>query len=361
MNTPGRLKSTLLTPCLCLDADLLEHNIAKMAAFLGDGPVRLRPHSKTHKCPTIAWLQLRAGAVGITCAKLSEAEVMAQAGIRDILIANQVVDKEKITRLVHLAANSDVMVAVDTVGNVQDLAQAAQVAGIRLRVLIEVEVGMGRCGSEPGMPTLALAHEVLRLPGLRFEGLMGYEGHAVMIPDQTIRAETAKTAMAHLVGTRDMLVSQGIEVKIVSGGGTGTYDTTGAYPGLTEIQAGSYATMDSKYRSVGVDFACALTVLARVIALRGMDVAIIDAGLKTMTSEFGMPAVAQPQGWMLERLAEEHGFLRCQQGSPLAVGDLVELIPSHGCTTINLHDRYVVTRRGVVDAIWPIAARGCVQ
>lgn len=361
MNTPGCLKSTLLTPCLCLDADLLEHNIARMDAFLGDGPVRLRPHSKTHKCPTIAWLQLRAGAIGITCAKLSEAEVMAQAGIRDILIANQVVDPEKITRLVHLAANSDVMVAVDTAANVFDLAQAAQLAGVKLRVLIEVEVGMGRCGSEPGMPTLTLAREILKLPSLRFEGIMGYEGHAVMIPDQTARADTAREAMAYLVGTRDLLVAQGIEVKIVSGGGTGTFDTTGVYPGLTEIQAGSYATMDEKYRSVGVDFSNALTVLARVIALRGSDVAIIDAGLKTMTSEFGMPAVAQPQGWVLDRLAEEHGFLRRQQGPPLQVNDLVELIPSHGCTTINLHDRYVVTRKGVVDAIWPIAARGCIQ
>jgi D-serine deaminase-like pyridoxal phosphate-dependent protein len=361
MNTPGSLKATLVTPCLCLDADLLERNISRMAAFLGDGPVRLRPHSKTHKCPTIAWLQLRAGAIGITCAKLSEADVMAQAGIRDILIANQVVDSEKITRLVHLAANSDVMVAVETAANAYDLARAAEKAGVTLRVLIEVEVGMGRCGTEPGVPTLLLAREIQKLPSLRFEGIMGYEGHAVMIPDLAIRAETAKTAMALLVGTRDLLVSQGLEVRIVSGGGTGTYDTTGAYPGLTEIQAGSYATMDSKYRSVGIDFANALTVLSRVIALRGPDVSIIDAGLKTMTSEFGMPLVVQPQGWILDRLAEEHGFLICVSGAPLAVNDLVELIPSHGCTTINLHDHYVVTRKGVVDAIWPIAARGCVQ
>jgi D-serine deaminase-like pyridoxal phosphate-dependent protein len=361
MNTPGRLKSQLLTPCLCLDAEQLENNISRMSAFLAGGLVRLRPHSKTHKCPTIAWLQLRAGAIGITCAKLSEAEVMAQAGIRDILIANQVVDHEKITRLVHLAANSEVMVALETLENARDLAQAARVAGTRLRVLIEVEVGMGRCGTEPGMPTLVLAREILKLSDLRFEGIMGYEGHAVMIPDPAHRAETARAAMAHMVGTRDLLVSQGIEVKIVSGGGTGTYDTTGAFPGLTEIQAGSYATMDSKYRSVGVQFAHALSVVARVIALRGTEVAIIDAGLKTMTSEFGMPDVLQPQGWVLDRLAEEHGFLRHLQGTPLAVGDMVELIPSHGCTTINLHDQYVVTRNGIVDAIWPIAARGCVQ
>jgi D-serine deaminase-like pyridoxal phosphate-dependent protein len=361
MNTPGSMKSALLTPCLCLDADLLEQNIARMADFLADGPVRLRPHSKTHKCPTIAWLQLRAGAIGITCAKLSEAEVMAHAGIRDILIANQVVDKEKITRLVHLAANSDVMVAVDTVSNAQDLAEAAQAAGVTLRVMIEVEVGMGRCGTEPGLPTLILAQEILKKKNLRFEGLMGYEGQAVMIPAHAERAETARSAMALLVGTSDMLASQDIEVRIISGGGTGTYDITGTYPGLTEIQAGSYATMDSKYRSVGVEFANALTVLARVIAVRGTDVAITDAGLKTMTSEFGMPVVAQPQGWILDRLAEEHGFLRRQQGAPLKVNDLVELIPSHGCTTINLHDSYVVTRKGCVDGIWPIAARGCVQ
>ncbi|MHB9033388.1 MAG: DSD1 family PLP-dependent enzyme [Anaerolineae bacterium] len=361
MNNLGDLKSVLLTPCLCLDNNALEYNIARMQAFLAQGPVQLRPHSKTHKCPTIAWMQLQAGAVGITCAKLSEAEVMAQAGIRDILIANQIIDPVKIARLAQLAAYTDVMVAVDTLANARDLAQAAQSARTTIRVLIEVEVGMGRCGVSPGEPALALAREISKLPGLRFEGLMGYEGHAVMIPEKTARTSAAQAAMRLLVGTRDLLVANGIPVAIVSGGGSGTYDITGRYPGMTEIQAGSYATMDAKYRSVGLNFECALTVLTKVIAVRGEDLAITDAGLKTMTSEFGMPAVVQPTGWQLERLAEEHGFLRRQDGPALKVGDLIELIPSHGCTTINLHDQYYVTRQGRLEAIWPITARGCIQ
>ncbi|MCE5260006.1 MAG: DSD1 family PLP-dependent enzyme [Chloroflexi bacterium] len=361
MNNSGDPKAALLTPCLCLDIEMLEANIQKMEAFLGQGPVKLRPHSKTHKCPTIAWMQLRAGAIGITCAKLSEAEVMAQAGIRDILIANQIIDRVKIARLANLAAYTDVMVAVDTLENARDLAQAAQQTQATIRVLIEVEVGMGRCGVIPGEPALALARELSRLPGLHLEGLMGYEGHAVMIPDRLERIRAAHTAMSILVGTRDLLVANGIPVAIVSGGGSGTFDITGVFPGMTEIQAGSYATMDAKYRSVGLNFGCALSVLAKVIARRDDDVAIIDAGMKAMTSEFGMPVVIQPRGWELERLAEEHGFLRRVGGSSLAVGDMVELIPSHGCTTINLHDRYYVLRQGRLEAIWPIAARGCVQ
>lgn len=361
MDTSGTPKTAFTTPCLCLDSEKLERNIAKMAAFLKGGSVMLRPHSKTHKCPTIAWMQLRSGAVGITCAKLSEAEVMAKAGIRDILIANQVVDAAKITSLANLAAYTDIMVAVEALENARHLSLAAQQARTTIRVLIEVEVGMGRCGVMPGEPALALAREISRLPGLKLEGLMGYEGHAVMIPDKTERAAAARQAMDILIHTRDRLQADGIPASIVSGGGTGTYDITGVFPGVTEIQAGSYATMDAKYRSIGLDFECALTVLATVIATHGDDLAIIDAGMKSMTSEFGMPAVLEPDGWVLERLAEEHGFLRRIGGTKLAVGDRVEFIPSHGCTTINLYDYYDVARHGHLEAIWPIAARGCIQ
>jgi len=360
MSNLGDSKNALLTPCLCLDSDLLEANIDKMATFLATGTTRIRPHSKTHKCPMIAWMQLRAGAIGITCAKLSEAEVMAEAGIRDILIANQIVDRAKIVRLANMAAFTDIMVAVDSLANARDLALAAQQARTTIRVLIEIEVGMGRCGIQPGEPALGLAREVSRLPGLKMEGLMGYEGHAVMIPDKVARTAAAQAAMSLLIETRDLLVADGIPVPIVSAGGTGTYDITGVFPGVTEIQAGSYATMDAKYRSVGLEFDCALTILAKVIAVRGGDLAIIDAGMKAMTSEFGMPDVLQPDGWVLERLAEEHGFLRRSSGSPLVVGDMVELIPSHGCTTINLYDNYHVMSQGCLAAVWPIAARGCV-
>jgi D-serine deaminase-like pyridoxal phosphate-dependent protein len=356
----GSPKAILDTPTLCLDAAALERNIARMAAFLADKPAALRPHSKTHKCPTIAWKQLNAGAIGITCAKLGEAEVMARAGIRDILIANQVIGPTKITRLVQLAATTEIMVAVDTVQNAAQIAEAAQAKGVRQRVILEVEVGMGRCGVLPGEPALALAQTIAHMPSLRFEGIMGYEGHAVMIPDMGERRRAAENAMSQLVGTHDLLLAHGLPCDIVSGGGSGTYTITGNYPGVTEIQAGSYATMDAKYHEVGLDFEYALTILAQVISVHG-DTAIIDAGMKTMTHEFGMPLLLRPEGWALTKLSEEHGTLERRGGANLRPGDAVELVPSHGCTTINLHDAYVVTRDDVVEAVWPIAARGCVQ
>jgi D-serine deaminase-like pyridoxal phosphate-dependent protein len=357
----GLRKCELDTPALCLDAAALERNIARMARFFRDRPAKLRPHCKTHKCPTIAWMQLRAGAIGITCAKLSEAEVMAQAGIQDLLIANQVVGARKIARLVNLAAYTQVMVAVESAANAEELSAAAEAKGVRLRVLLEVDTGDHRCGVEPGQPALHLARRVLSLGGLRFEGIMGYEGHAVMISDASERRKVAEEAAAQLVATRDLLAQSGIPVGIVSAGGTGTYDITGAYGGITEIQAGSYATMDARYNEVGIDFELALTVVSRVISVARPGMAFIDAGLKALTPEFGMSRLIRPRGWTLVRLSEEHGHLRCEGGEPLKPGDMVELVPSHGCTTINLHDVYHVTRDDLVEAVWPIAARGCIR
>jgi D-serine deaminase-like pyridoxal phosphate-dependent protein len=357
----GTRKWELDTPALCLDAAALERNIARMGAYFNARPAKLRPHSKTHKCPTIAWMQLKAGAIGITCAKLSEAEMLAGAGIRDILIANQIVSPQKIARLVNLAAYSEVMVAVDSVENAVALSAAAQAKGVRLRVLIEVDTGMARCGLPPGQASLELARAIAPLAGLRFEGIMGYEGHTVMIPDAVERRKAAEEAVGKLVATSDLLRANGIPVGIVSAGGTGTYDFTGNYPGVTEIQAGSYATMDAKYRDVGLDFELALTIVARVISVNQAGVAIIDAGLKTLTSEFGMPRVIRPAGWTFIRFSEEHGQLQRDGGGELRPGDVVELVPSHGCTTINLYDAYYVTRNDVLEAVWPIAGRGCVR
>lgn len=354
----GVRKEELDTPALCLDISIFERNVRRMADFLSEQEARLRPHTKTHKCPIIAWKQIRAGALGVTCAKLGEAEVMAEAGIRNILIANQIVGEHKIRRLVALARRSDVMVAVERRDHAGQLSGAMQDADLRLRVLIEVDVGHGRCGVLPGRETLHLARQVSALPGLSLEGIMGYEGHAVMIPERARRVAAAERAMGQLVDTKRLLEANGIDCKTVSAGGTGTYDITGAYPGVTEIQAGSYATMDASYAPIVEDFFPALYVVTRVISTRGSDRAIVDAGLKTMTTEHGLPQLREPEGWQVAHLSEEHGALERVGGKPLEMGDVVEVLPSHGCTTINLHDAYHVMRDGVVEDIWPIAARG---
>ncbi len=356
----GAGRQDLDTPALCLDIEVVEGNIRRMAGCFAGSPVRLRPHTKTHKSPMLAQMQLAAGAIGVTCAKLGEAEVMAASGIKDILIANEVIGAGKIARLVNLAAYTEVMVAVDEGGNVAELDAAAQAVGVRLRVLIEVDIGMNRCGAAPGQPALDLARQIAASPGLRLEGLMGYEGHTVMIRDPQARRQKCEESVDLLVRTADLLRRQGIPVPIVSSGGTGTYFITGCYPGITELQVGSYITMDSQYREeVGIDFAYGLTVLATVISTRGDDLAITDAGLKALTRDFGLPLVADLPGWELVALSEEHGHLRRREDGPsLKPGDKVRLVPNHGCTTINLHDEYHVIRRGVLEAVWPIAGRG---
>ncbi|NLG29159.1 MAG: DSD1 family PLP-dependent enzyme, partial [Chloroflexi bacterium] len=212
----GRSKWQLDTPALCIDAYKLERNIAKMAEFVRSRGIALRPHAKTHKCPAIAWMQLRAGAIGITCAKLGEAEVMAQAGIQDLLVANQVVGPEKIARLAALAAYTRVLVAVDDADNAGAISSAAVARGVKVGVLLEIEVGMHRCGVAPGEPALALAQQLARLPGLQFEGLMGYEGHAVMVVDPAERRRVAMASMALLVETAELLRAHGLPVSIVS-------------------------------------------------------------------------------------------------------------------------------------------------
>ncbi len=347
------------TPALCLDIEAVESNVMRMAEFARRTGVNLRPHAKTHKSPMLAHMQLAAGAIGITCAKLSEAEVLAASGIKDILIANQIVGAHKIARLVNLAAHSEVMVAVDDVDNVAELNAAAQTKGVQLRVVIEIDIGMGRCGVAPGQAVLDLARQIIVSPGLRFEGVMGYEGHVIFTPDPEERKAKTEASLKPMMESVDLLRRSGIPVNIVSSGGTGTYFITGCYPGITELQVGSYITMDSQYREVvGIDFAYALTVLATVIRVHGEKRAIVDAGLKAMTRDFGMPYVLDPPGWKVTALAEEHGFLERVDGAPLKRGDKVKIVPNHGCTTINLHDYYYVVRRGVLEAIWPIAARG---
>lgn len=356
----GTSKWELDTPALILDLDVIEGNIALMEEFLRGRAARIRPHMKTHKTPALAYKQLAAGAIGVTCAKLGEAEVMANAGIRDILIANQIIGPIKIERLMSLATRTDVMVAVDDPQNVRDLNEAAGRWGVRPRVLVEVDNGTHRCGVQRGEPTIQLAAYVAEASNLRLAGVMGYEGFAVFIPDAEERAAAARGAMEILTGAADDCRGAGLPIEIVSGGGTGTYATSGAYPGVTEIQAGSYITMDGRYKSIGMPFECGLTVLASIISRPRPEVLITDLGMKQVSHEFGMPEVLDVPGATLTRLSEEHGLVELEDpGSmTLQAGDKLEILPSHGDTTINLHDYFFGVRGDRLEVVWPVAARG---
>jgi len=356
----GMVREDIDTPVLLLDLDIMEQNIAAMADLVRRTPVALRPHAKTHKTPIIAHKQLAAGAIGITCAKLGEAEVMVVGGVRDVLIANQIVGRQKIERLVRLARHADLIVAVDDARNVNALSQAAQAAGASLRVLVEVNVGMHRCGVEPGQQALDLAQIVDQAPHLTFAGLMGYEGHLVFVPSLEERVQRVRNDLQALIDTVEFVESNGLPVKIVSSGGTGTAMITSTLPRITEIQAGSYVFMDARYQTVeGLEFVCALSMLTTVVSRPAPDRIIIDAGMKTITHEFGLPRFKNRDDLELLGLSEEHGTARLADPSvQLQPGDKLELIPSHADTTLNIHDAYYCLRHGQVEAIWSISGRG---
>lgn len=261
----------------------------------------------------------------------------------------------------NLARSADIMVCVDDARHVEELSKAAEAVGETLRVLVDVDVGMHRCGVQPGEPALALARQVERAKGLEFAGLMGYEGHLVLIPNFQERRKAAEGAMKLLLETKEFLESAGLEVSIVSGEATGTYEITGTYPGVTEVQAGSYIAMDTKYKGIeGMEaFEIAVSVLTTVISRPQPNIAITDAGLKVITREFGMPQVKGLEGAEVLHLSEEHGKLELKrEARNLKVGEKIEFLPSHCCTTINLHDYFYGVRGGRLGAIWEIAGRG---
>jgi D-serine deaminase-like pyridoxal phosphate-dependent protein len=344
------------TPALLVDLDALEWNIRIMADFMKGRRVRLRPHFKTHKSPAICHLQLAAGAKGICCAKLGEAEVLLSTGIPDVLIANQVVDPVKITRLAGLARGSArVTVCADNPANVKALSEACAAVGATLRVLVEVDVGMNRCGVKTSEAALALAKQIHASPGLVFEGIQAYEGHLVQIPEIEKRRAGVREMEEKIGRLKTMLEKAGLPVKEISGGGTSTYNITGDNTIWTEIQAGSYVFMDNSYDGMGLPFREALTVLATVIHTHEGR-AVTDAGIKVCTTDHGNPTVKGHPGMEL-RTNEEHGIITDPAGE-LVYGQKIEYIPSHCCTTVNLHDTYHCVRAGTLEAVWPIPGRG---
>ncbi len=347
------------TPALVVDLERMERNIAAMARFFASRPAKLRPHWKTPKCAEVVRRQLAAGAIGVTCAKLGEAEALAATGVRtSVLIANQLVGPAKLARLVTLAKDlPELIVAVDSAAQVDALDAALAGSSARVGVLIEADIGMHRCGTDTPEESVALARRIAASRAA-YRGVMGYEGHAVLVPDAGKRKELAEAAIGQLVAHVAALRQAGLAPEIVSAGGTGTFELTGSTSGVTEIQAGSYVFMDGRYSTVRSDFETALTLHTTVLRRRGRLV-ITDAGVKSLSNDFGLPRGADlPLG--VVGLSEEHGHLLIDEGAdlPLAPGDRIRLVPSHGDTTINLHDRYYAARGEQVEEVWPIVGRG---
>ena len=345
------------TPALLINGPALTRNLDTMAAFFSGRKSQLRPHFKSHKCTTLAKRQLQAGSIiGFTCAKLAEAEVMAEHGLDNLLIANQVLGERKIERLVKLAAKIKLTVAVDHPEQIAALSRAADRSGATVGILVEVDIGMGRCGVEPGKPGLELARQIIQSPGLDFQGIQAYEGHLVHTDDLGLRTERVRYAMGQAVATRRMIEDAGIPVAVISGGSTSTYQITGEMDGVDEIQAGTYPTMDWRYGELAPEFEVALSVLTRVISVRPGE-AVLDIGAKGAGNEFGLPRIRDfPEVEIPHFLAEEHCIIR--NAPAWKMGQPLHLIPSHACTTCNLHRQMFVHENGRVVDVWPIEGSG---
>jgi len=344
------------TPVLMVDLDILEENIRKMADYFKDKKAMLRPHFKTHKCSEIAKMQLAAGAKGITCAKLSEAEVLAEAGVEDILIANQIVEAGKLRRLAKLALSKRIAVCVDSLKNVADIAQAAGECGGTIYVFIEVNIGMNRCGINIKEEAFALADKIRSSEGLVFEGLQGYAGQISHEADFNARVRGVKEAVEKVTGIKNHLEKNGIKVNEVSGASTGTYNITGDNTIWTEIQAGSYVFMDTDYEKLGLDFKNALSILTTVIHKR-KGTAITDAGQKVCCVTKGLPVIKSHPGLTVTKLNEEHGIVT-DGNDTLSYLQKIEYIPSHCCSAVNLHDELYCIRKDVLEKILLIDGRG---
>lgn len=358
----GRPVNELDTPALLIDLDPFERNIAAMAADIAARNCAWRPHTKVHKTPAIAHKQLAAGAIGVACAKVGEAEVMAAAGIRDILIANQIVGSIKTRRLAQLCRHADVITSVDAVENVRELDAAAREFGVTIGVVIEVDTGMHRGGTECGAPTVALAQEIVECRGMRFAGVMAWEGQAMSMAPGPERDEEIVRACWSLVETAEAVRAAGIPVEIVSAGGTGTYLTSAAVEGITEVQAGGGIFGDRIYRDFGARVEPALTLMTQVVSRSAPDRIIVDAGRKSIDPGMRPPTVKGIATTQPIALSAEHGKIVLDAPSKTPrVGERIEFWVGFGDQCTHLHEHFYGIRNGVVEVIWPIAARGRLQ
>lgn len=351
----------LETPVLTVDIDAMQRNLATMMGILAGSKIRLRPHLKTAKTPALAHLMVRAGAVGVCAAKLSEAEVLANAGITDILLTSEVAGAGKIERLIGLAARlPDFKAVVDNRPVVEQIARLARERGVVAKLLVELDVHTGRSGVVTPAGVLELADLIRDTDGVEFVGVHGYAGHAQVRPAAE-RIERNGPAMEILSETVELLKEHNHDVRYVTGGGTGTCAMDVENGVLNEVQAGSFLLMDVLYRNAGVPFENALRCLTTIISRPTAERAVCDAGGKTMSHDGGPPEVENLPGVRYLRGSDEHGSIAVDPAElkgELNVGDIISLLPSHVCTTINLHDVLVGVRGGVVEAVWPVEGRG---
>jgi len=342
------------TPALVLDLDAFEANLAALNRAVGKR-VRVRAHAKTHKCPEIALRQVAGGAVGVCCQKVSEAEALVEGGVKDVLVSNEIVGASKIARLAALARRARIGVCVDNPQNLKALKES----GAKLDVYVELEVGMNRCGIAPGEPAVALAREIGG--NLRFAGLQAYHGRAQHVRSMAERRASIERAADAVRLTKKLLKDRNIDCPIVTGAGSGTFMFEVESGAWDEIQPGSYVFMDADYArnewaAPLPRFEHALFVLATVMSRPKPEVAIVDAGLKASSVDSGMPGVWQRPGLAYTHASDEHGWV---EGSPApALGEKLLLVPGHCDPTVNLYDWYVCVRKGAVEALWPITARG---
>jgi D-serine deaminase-like pyridoxal phosphate-dependent protein len=354
----GLSKQDLETPALCLDLNLYDRNVARMADFIRQKcGIAWRPHMKGQKAVELAHRAVAGGAIGVTCATVYEAQAVAESGIQNILLAHETVGHRKLKRLAQLQRISTVISATDSAGHLQMLAEAARAEGVTIPVILELDVGMGRCGIAPGQPSLELARLANSTPGIRFLGLMGWEGH-ILKYDDAEKQRQAQASMAALIDTVTLCRDAGLPVEIVSAAGSGTFLVTAPIRGLTEIQAGGAVFSDLSYQKWGVEHEFSLTVLTRVVSRPNETRAIVDGGFKTMSFCHGYP---EPLGLGKLKgivLSAEHGTLEFETpNTTLKVGDIVEFVPGYTDSTVCLHDEMCALRDGVVTEVWSIPGR----
>lgn len=357
------------TPALLVDLEAYERNLSKMARKVENTNTRVRPHAKTHKCPIIAAHQIALGAVGVCCQKVSEAEAMVNGGVRDVLISNEVVGRRKLERLAALARLAHVGVCADDKQNIFALNDAALDFGTRIDVLIEIDVGMQRCGVTPGKDAVVLAREVDRCAGLRLRGIQAYHGSAQHIRAYEERRLVIAQASEKAKFTQDLFQREGLACDVVSGAGTGTHPFEISGGVYNELQVGSYIFMDSDYlRNLDENGAPArefepslfvyTTVMSRPVPQR----AVVDAGLKASSVDSGLPAVWEHREMTYTSASDEHGVIEVRHpAETVSLGDKIKLLPGHCDPTVNLYDWYVAVRDRRVEGIWPISARGALR